>query len=172
MLLRYESKRVRQFNQKEYESARQVKLARAPGIQTLSASVGKRAGREIAETESSSDECQEISPPILRMRRPKRKTVDTTRLRDNPEFSASRKCKIKVETPDWNIDSSVDEETDGESPSIRSTTSQLMSMADLSKLPECLRTPESAIKAAVSRKRAAVAVPSPCRTQKGKGRVR
>ncbi|KAI4230469.1 MAG: hypothetical protein L6R40_008017 [Gallowayella cf. fulva] len=176
MLLQYESARVREFNQREYASAQKVRRAREARNETMSAGTGKHAGLEIPETESSSDEVQETSPPLPPMRRPTRrpirKTADMICLRDSPVFSARKNRKIKLETPEWDTHPSTYGETDSKAPLSYSTTNRLISIAGLSELPEYMQTPESAIRAAASRKKAAIAVPTPYRSQKHTGWIR
>lgn len=64
-------------------------------------------------------------------------------LRDGPEFSASKKRKVKAETPDWTMEPRLWEAPDGKSRHIRATTSQLMSQAELSSFPDYVQTSES-----------------------------
>ncbi|KAL8995647.1 MAG: hypothetical protein Q9169_004656 [Polycauliona sp. 2 TL-2023] len=118
--------------------------------------------RGMFDTDSSSDEVQVISPLPPRRRvisprpakrrlvspRPvstnrfRRRAADTVSLRDASVFSASKKRKIKAETPNWTMEPRLWEAPDGKSRRIRATTSQLMVQAELSSIPDYVQTPE------------------------------
>ncbi|KAL8671101.1 MAG: hypothetical protein Q9168_004402 [Polycauliona sp. 1 TL-2023] len=82
-----------------------------------------------------------ISPPPLSAKRPRKRAPDTVSLRDVPHFSASKKQKIKAETPNWTMEPRLWEAPDGKSRRIRATTSQLMMQAELSYIPDYVQTP-------------------------------
>ncbi|KAL9033735.1 MAG: hypothetical protein Q9180_005790 [Flavoplaca navasiana] len=147
-LLRYESERRQKFEEQEARSARRIRQKR----RDLSPYSVTNGVREVFDTESSSDEVQVISPlpprrrvisPRPPIRRPRRKAADTVDLRDGPEFSASKKRKVKAETPNWTMEPRLWEVPDGQSRRIRATTSQLMSQAELSTFPDYVQTSES-----------------------------